>query len=96
MIGSFRFENEGRSYACRVAGTASAKKDVWWWFEVSGDANSYAPFQASATDTQESVRTRVVAFYANLLYRRSLPAVSRWGRRADPVAQPAEVSAEAK
>jgi hypothetical protein len=83
MIRGFEFEEDGRKYKCTVEARRSAPDDAWWWFDVSGDRQRYAPFQAAAADTQKAVKTRIVAFYTNLLEARLRPAEPRshWGRR---------------
>ncbi|MGH7663099.1 MAG: hypothetical protein ACRENI_02195 [Gemmatimonadaceae bacterium] len=88
MIAAFDFEDGGRTYKCSIAKTGSAQAEPWWWFGVSGDAHRYAPFHAAASDTQASVRSRVVAFYLDRLARRAMPAVPRphWSNRNKPAA----------
>jgi len=43
----------------------------------SGDSNRYAPFEAAAGDTKESVRTRVLAHYAYVLATKARPLIQR-------------------
>lgn len=91
MIKEFGFEAEGRKYSCTVEERRGTKGEFWWWFEVTGDAQSYAPFQTAKDDTRASVQERVVQFYTNRLFRLSQPSQhgSQWKRRevivtADP------------
>ncbi|MBP6773021.1 MAG: hypothetical protein KA154_08500 [Gemmatimonadaceae bacterium] len=58
----------------------------WWWFSVSGDMQTYAPFQALADDTQESVQERVLQYYTNRLHQLAQPTQrgSHWARRNVP------------
>ncbi|MEP6692893.1 MAG: hypothetical protein ABJD07_17175 [Gemmatimonadaceae bacterium] len=105
MIGAFNFEDGGRTYTCTVEQSRTKPPQAWWWFGVTGDGQRYAPFHASSSDTQGSVKTRVIAYYAALLERRAQPAVARhhWARRAPadgaatttaaPAAAPADVEA---
>ena len=83
MIGPFDFKYDGRTYACVVEHLRAAPGQAWWWFRVSGDAHRYAPFHAAAGDTRNSVQSRVVAYYTNLLARRAAPPEPRghWARR---------------
>jgi hypothetical protein len=83
MIRGFEFEEEGRTYVCCVEARRSTPDDAWWWFNVSGDRQRYAPFQAVSADTQKAVRSKIVAFYLNLLEARARPVEPRshWGRR---------------
>ena len=55
----------------------------WWWFTVSGDQQSYAPFQAVKEDTRASVQQRVVEYYTNRLTRLAEPSVrgAHWSNR---------------
>jgi len=84
MMSAFDFEEGGRMYTCRVEGPHPKRPQAWWWFDVSGDGHRYAPFQAASGDTQESVRSRIVAYYTEHITRRSLPGMARphWTRRA--------------
>lgn len=56
----------------------------WWWFTVSGDMQSYAPFQAAKSDTRASVQQRVVEYYNNRLFRLTQPTLrgSHWSNRS--------------
>jgi len=58
---------------------------AWWWFTVSGDNQSYAPFQAVASDTKESVESRVLAYYTNRLFQLTQPTQrgSHWANRGN-------------
>jgi hypothetical protein len=82
MTKKFSFAAGDRKYTCRVESLAG-RTEAWWWFEVSGDAQRYAPFQAARGDTEESVRTRIVSYYENMLVRRAEPARS-WHNRGQP------------
>lgn len=81
---AFDFEDEGRRYSCRVEALREGMGE-WWWFDVSGDANRYAPFRADASDTEQSVRSRVLTFYAERLAPRTY--THRFGRRGAPQQQ---------
>ncbi len=82
MTKKFSFADGDRKYTCHIEGLPG-RTEAWWWFEVSGDSHRYAPFQAARGDTEESVRDRVVAYYLNMLQRRSEPARS-WHNRGQP------------
>ena len=74
MIEAFEFTDAGRTFECEPRQGAVSQADTWWWFRVStDDRHRYAPFRAEGTDTEWSVRTRVVAYYDDLLIRRGLP-----------------------
>jgi hypothetical protein len=93
MIKGFDFEHEDRTYHCTVEPLRARGGEPWWWFNVSGDPNRYAPFHAAGSDTRESVRTRIVEYYTNHLARRLAPPAprGRWQRQeaAAPAATPA-------
>jgi len=74
MIGTtepIQFEEGGRRYTCRVETPQGARTGAWWWVDVSGDGHRYAPFQAADSDSEDSVRSRVVAYYEDRLARRN-------------------------
>jgi len=96
-VGAFEFEEGGRSYRCCVEGERSARAGAWWWFDVSGDNQRYAPFHPEPGDTKSSVRSRIVSYYNALLERRAMPPQPRYvqGRRPgqpQPVAVAAAVN----
>jgi hypothetical protein len=97
MIDGFQFVHDGRTFTCSVGPMGAAHVGSWWWFRVSTDGHRYAPFHAVATDTLEGVRSRVAAYYDQLLARRAAPREHyfRRGRRPTPVpATPVEPAAE--
>jgi hypothetical protein len=91
MIKGFDFEHDSKTYHCSVE---PLRGDSWWWFNVSGDPNRYAPFHAAGSDTRDSVKTRIVEYYANHIARRLAPPVprGRWQRpdAPAPAAAPAQ------
>ena len=91
MIGPFAFEHGGRKYTCAAEERTAAPAGTWWWFAVSHDQQRYAPFEAAAGDTQQSVRSRIVAYYEHLQWARAQPPAPRHGfsRPGKPAAQPA-------
>jgi hypothetical protein len=80
MIGAFEFVDGGRTYRCRVEVPPGTRSEPWWWFEVSGDQQVYAPFRAASNDTRTSVKTRVVGFYMHRLARLAEPPAARHQR----------------
>lgn len=91
MTGAFTFEHGGRTYSCSTEKRKSPPVGTWWWFTVSSDSNRYAPFEAVSSDTQQSIRTRIVAYYEHRLWARAQPAAPRqhFGRPGKPGAQAA-------
>jgi hypothetical protein len=92
MIRGFEFEEDGRTFRCSVEARKATPDDGWWWFDVSGDRQRYAPFQAEKADTQKGVKAKIVTYYANLLEVRARPVEPRshWGRRPKVEGAPAE------
>jgi hypothetical protein len=90
-IKGFDFEHDSKTYHCTVAPLRPQGDEAWWWFNVSGDPNRYAPFHAAKSDTRDSVRTRIVEYYANHIARRLAPPVprGRWQKPAAAAAAPA-------
>ena len=88
MIKAFDFKDGDRTYTCTVEKRRTPGAEPWWWFGVSGDGHRYAPFQATAGDTQESVRTRIVTYYKEHLIRKATPAPTRqhWASRGKTAA----------
>ena len=86
MIRGFDFEEDGRKFTCKVEARRATPDDAWWWFDVSGDRQRYAPFQATSSDTQKAVKAKILAYYVSLLEARARPAEppSHWSRRAKP------------
>ena len=74
MIQAFSFVDAGRTYTCSIKERRSGEGMIsWWWFDVSGDKQRYAPFHATSEDTELSVRYRIVSYYDDLMTRRGLP-----------------------
>jgi hypothetical protein len=99
MIKGFDFEHDSKTYHCTVEPMRAQGGEPWWWFNVSGDPNRYAPFHAAGGDTRDSVKTRIVEYYANHIARRLAPPVprGRWqrpGAPAAPAATPEPAPAE--
>ena len=82
MINSFSFQHDDKTFTCSVATGVSPSMDEWWWFTVTGkDASRYAPFRTAEHDTEDSVRSRILNYYAT----RKTPGIayypSTWPRR---------------
>ena len=97
-IKGFDFEHDGKTYHCTVAPLRPQGDEAWWWFNVSGDPNRYAPFHAARSDTRDSVRTRILEYYANHIARRLAPPVprGRWQRPAEATPTAAQAAAPAE
>ena len=77
----FDFVHGGRTFTCSVEPLRAASPEAWWWFRVStDDRNRYAPFRVTPTDTQASVQSAIVAYYEDMLFKRSQPSVRQFGR----------------
>lgn len=77
-----QFEENGRTLTCRSESSPATPGTVWWWLEIPGDSQRYAAFGAAAGDTPENVRSRMLAWHAQLLIDRARPRELRttWGR----------------
>ena len=76
-VAPFTFEADDRTFACRMELARTEGAQPWWWFTVTGESHRFAPFQAEAGDTQESVQMRVLSYYRGLVARRALPLDQR-------------------
>ena len=93
MIGNFEFEDGGRKFFCSVEVPGQTGMPPWWWFRLDTEASTrYAPFEASPSDTKQSVQARIVAYYAELLAIEARPALQRpvWRKPERPTA-PGEI-----
>jgi hypothetical protein len=95
VLEGFEFVDNERTFTCTVEKAHAVGNEPWWWFSVStDDRQRYAPFRATSGDTQKSVRSRIVAYYDELLARRAEPATPYWRRgpqqngSAKPAASP--------
>ena|SRR5215212_1298577 len=87
----FEFVEDGRTFYCHVEVPRRPGMAAWWWFRLESEGTTrYAPFEATASDTERSVRKRILAYYADLLAIQARPALQRptWGKK--PVAANAE------
>jgi hypothetical protein len=100
VIQGFEFVDNERTFTCSAEKTHALGDEVWWWFSVStDDRQRYAPFRASSSDTQKSVKARIVTYYDDLLVRRATPTVPAWRRgpqQQNAAAKPAEPVVEKK
>jgi hypothetical protein len=80
VIEGFTFVDGGRTFICSVE-VRAPRPEAWWWFHVSTEAhNRYAPFLAAPDDKQDAIQQRIVAYYEDLLFKRSQPSVRQFGR----------------
>lgn len=87
MIGDFTFEHDGRKYTCTVEAQKSTPNDKRWWFAVTGDQQRYAPIEAVPGDTQNSVKSRIIAFYKAHLIAKAQPVLrGQFGQPGRPPA----------
>ncbi len=77
MREAFHFQVGWRTYSCHVERQPGSGTDAWWWFVVTGDGHRHAPFRAVASETQDSVRARILAYHSNHVARRDAPPVPR-------------------
>lgn len=78
MTQEFEFVDAGRKFFCSVEAPRHAGMPPWWWFRLDTEGSTrYAPFEASAKDTKQSVQARIVAYYAELLVIKGRPVHQR-------------------
>ena len=96
MIKEVNFEHDGRKYESTVETQRGSAGQARWWFSVTGDQQRYAPIEAVSSDTQSSVKSRVIAFYKQHLFIRSQPPAARghFGQRGRPPAAIKALQAE--
>jgi hypothetical protein len=85
-VKEFEFVEAGQTFYCSVETPRLEGMAPWWWFRLdSSGSTRYAPFEASASDTEQSVRRRIIAYYAELLAIQARPAYQRpaW-RKPEP------------
>ena len=74
----FEFEHGGRQYRAHTGHAARTPTLLWWWFAVAGDGQKYAVCPVSPADSETSIQSRIVAYYENLIERRSAASPHRW------------------
>ena len=86
VIKQFEFEDQGQTFCCATEKPSHAGLQTWWWFTLAGDKTTrYAPFEESADDTEQSVKTRIIAYYAELLAIKARPIRDRaFWRKSQP------------
>ena len=78
VIQQFEFEDAGRKFFCSVEVPGQTGMPPWWWFRPGAETTTrYAGFEASASDTKQSVQKRIIAYYAQLLAIEARPAYQR-------------------
>jgi hypothetical protein len=90
-VKEFEFVEEGRTFFCSVEMPKHAGMSPWWWFRLdTGESTRYAPFEASPSDTKQSVQKRILAYYAELLAIQARPVHQRpvWQRPDRPAVTP--------
>jgi hypothetical protein len=94
VIKEFEFVDAGRKFFCSVEVPKQAGMPPWWWFRLeTGESTRYAPFEAKPDDTRQSVQTRIVAYYEQLLAIQARPVHQRpvW-KKPERSAQPGETA----
>jgi hypothetical protein len=95
VIKEFEFDHAGHRFFCSVEVPGQAGMRPWWWFRLdTGAGTRHAPFEVSAGDTKQSVQTRIVAYYTELLAIQARPVHQRpvWQKPQRPT-PPAEAVA---
>lgn len=95
LMKEFEFVDSGLKFFCSVEVPGKSGMPPWWWFRVdTGTTTRYAPFEASPSDTKQSVQARIVAYYAELLAIQARPVHQRpvWQKPATAAPAGATVS----
>ena len=91
MTKEFEFIDEGRKFFCTVETPRQQGMSPWWWFRLdTAETTRYAPFEASPSDTKQSVQKRIIAYYAELQAIEARPAYQRpaWRKPERPAVTP--------
>ena len=82
-VQDFSFVDRGNEFECTLEMSRTADRPSWWWFTVSSDTRRqrYAPFQFADSDTEQTVKQRILEYYDRLLESRAAPATSHWQQR---------------
>src|SRR4051812_42047837 len=97
-----QFEDGGKTFTCVAASSPATPGVMWWWVSISGESQRYAAFRTEKGDTEDSLRRRVIEYYAKILADRARPAEVRpsWSQRRPaavvPPAPPSEGEPETK
>ncbi|PYO47154.1 MAG: hypothetical protein DMD72_10725 [Gemmatimonadetes bacterium] len=86
-VREFQFVDGERTFFCSVEVPSREGMAPWWWFRVDSSGNTrYAPFEAKPSDTTQSVRARIIAYYAELLAIQARPAYQKppWRKPEKP------------
>lgn len=93
------FKDGDRTFVCRAESSPATPGTLWWWISVSGESSRYAAFRAERDDTEQKLRPRILAYYAQVLADRARPPMVRehWAKRraAATGAETAGATAEA-
>jgi len=82
------FQDGDRTFKCEAKSSPATPDTMWWWMTVSGESQRYAAFRVEPTDNFAHVRSRMLAYYRQLIIDRERPRIVKphWSSR--PVAQP--------
>lgn len=80
------FKDGDRTFVCRAESSPATPGTLWWWVSITGESSRYAAFRTASGDTEEDLRPRILAYYAQLLADRERPAMVRqhWAQRGKP------------
>jgi hypothetical protein len=77
------FKDGELTFVCRAESSPTTPGTLWWWMSVTGESSRYAAFRVEPSDTEQKLRPRILAYYAQLLADRARPAIVRqhWAQR---------------
>lgn len=72
-----QFSSDGLTYTCQREASIATPDVTWWWVKVAGDAQRYAAFRSEKGETQATLKTRVIKYYAEVLAIAARPRITR-------------------
>lgn len=86
-MNALEFQDGDRTFTCHAATSPATPGIAWWWVSITGESQRYAAFRTQEDDTPPNLRSRILAYYAELVAIRARPREngSHWAqRRAAP------------
>lgn len=89
-MNALEFQDNERTFTCTTASSPATRGTMWWWISITGESQRYAAFRTQEDDTPRTVKSRVLAFYAELIAARERPREIKphWGQRKAAPQQP--------
>lgn len=90
-MNGLQFQDGDRTFTCQAASSPATPGTLWWWVSITGESQRYAAFRTQEDDEPDTLRPRILAYYAQLIADRERPREirSHWTHR-----RPAQKAAE--